>query len=225
MMDLEEVKRIASNAMDLGLKYQPNELEIYIEEFSATSLNIQNGRLASTESNADFGLGCRIAFGKQVGIGFTNHISEKAIQVTIEDVAKTAKKVPADPEWQGLPRSSGQITENNFYFPKLLDTSIEDLAEITKDILSSCVVSGYKEPIIPVIGSTVLANGSSILLNSHGIEAFSRSTIFYTYMGVLAVSNGKPGPMHLDIFLSREKLIADAAQFASKIASEAVTLV
>ncbi len=223
-MDIDEVKRIASDAMDLGLKYQPSELEIYIEEFSATNLNIQNGRLASTDSNADFGLGCRIAFGKQVGIGFTNHISKTAIQKTIADVVKTAKKVPADPEWQGLPIASGRVTENNFYFPRLLDTSIEDLAEITKDILSNCGVPGYKEPIIPVIGSTVLANGSSILLNSHGIEAFSRSTIFYTYMGVLAIANGKPGPMHLDIVLSREKLIADAAQIASKIASEAVTL-
>ncbi|MHA1542255.1 MAG: metallopeptidase TldD-related protein, partial [Candidatus Hodarchaeales archaeon] len=224
-MDIEEVRRIASNAMDAGNKFQSSELEIYINESNATNINIQNGRLSSTESNSDFGLGCRIAFGNQVAIGFTNLVSEKAIQKMIEDTAKTAKKVPSDPDWQGFPKKSGALSNEKFYYPQLADTSIEDLAEITQDLLSNCKVEGYQEPVIPIIGSTVLVDGSSLLLNSHGIEAFNQVSLFYSYIGALALNGGKPGPMHLDLYLSREKLIPDASTFASKIASEAVNLV
>ncbi len=223
-MDSEEVKGIADDAMDLGKKLQPSEMEIYIDEFTATSINIQNGRLSTTESNSDFGLGCRIAFGNHVGVGFTNRIERTAIQKLIENTAKTAKKLPADSEWCGLPTSSGTISTKNLYYPQLLDNSIEDLAEITRDLLTGCRVEGYQEPIIPIIGSTILVGGSTLIVNSHGIKAFNQVSFFYTYIGALAINNGKPGPMHLDLYLSRNKLIPDASAFASKIGSEAVTL-
>ncbi|MFW9855372.1 MAG: TldD/PmbA family protein [Candidatus Thorarchaeota archaeon] len=223
-MDLEELKRIANMAMELGQRQEPDEIEVFLTSGKEISLPVQNGQLAGTQQQIDRGIGVRLAFGKKISMGFTTELSKEAIAKIILRTSDSAKKAQPNADWPGFPTKSEIPPNQQFYYKKLAETGTEELAEISSNLMSSCKVEGIHDPIVPVWGTTSLGVGSSVLLNSHGIEAVNQSSFFLAYLGVLALREGKPGPMALDFFLARDKLLEDPSVFAGKLAKEAYDL-
>lgn len=207
--------------MDIGEKQKPDEFEIFLQYSDVAEIQIENGRLGQISQTIDNGMGFRIAYGKQIGMGFTSKLEKEAIIQTIRNVAMTAHESKDNEEWVGLPTKSGHPSNKAFFNQKLLDTPLEDLVEISSDILTSCKVDGVKEPIIPVFGGVNLIGRKTIIMNSHGIDASNEISFFSCFLGALAIKEGKPGPLHLDYMVSREKILADANHFSSEIAKEA----
>lgn len=210
--------------MDVGEKQKPDEFEVYLQYSDVTEMQIENGRLGQTSQKIDNGMGFRIAYGKQTGMGFTSKLEKEVIIQTIQNAAITAQKSKDNEEWVGLPKKSGQPTNKTFSNQKLLDTPLEDLIEISSDILTSCKVDGVQDPIIPVFGGVSLLGRKTIIMNSHGIDVSNEISIFSCFLGALAVKEGKPGPLHLDYRISREEILGDANSFSAEIAKEAYKL-
>jgi PmbA protein len=220
-VDLNDLKYFASLAMDVGEKQKPDEFEVYLQYSDIVEVQIENGRLGQLSQTIDNGMGFRIAYGKQTGMGFTSRLEKEVIIQTIQNAAITAQKSKDNEEWLGLPKKSGQPTNKAFSNQKLLDTPLEDLIEISSDILTSCKVDGVQDPIIPVFGSVSLTGRKTIIMNSHGINAINEISIFLCFLGALSVKEGKPGPLHFDYRISREEILADANSFSAEIAKEA----
>lgn len=223
-MDLNDLKYFATLAMDVGEKQKPDEFEVYLQYSDVTEVQIENGRLGQTSQKIDNGMGFRIAYGKQTGLGFTSRLEEEFIIQTIQNTAISAQKSKDNEEWVGLPKKSRQSTNKAFSNQKLLDTPLEDLIEISSDILTSCKVEGVQDPIIPVFGGVDLIGKKTIVMNSHGIDASNEISIFFCFLGALSVKEGKPGPLHLDYRISREEILGDANSFSAEIAKEAYKL-
>ncbi|MFX0174084.1 MAG: hypothetical protein ACFE9L_19535 [Candidatus Hodarchaeota archaeon] len=54
----------------------------------------------------DNGMGFRIAYGKQTGMGFTSRLKKEVIIQAIQNAAATAQKSRENEEWVGLPKKS-----------------------------------------------------------------------------------------------------------------------
>jgi PmbA protein len=223
-VDLNDLKYFASLAMDVGEKQKPDEFEVYLQYSDVVEVQIENGRLGQISQTIDNGMGFRIAYGKQTGMGFTSKLEKGVIIQTIQNAAITAQKSKDNEEWVGLPKKSGQPTNKAFSNQKLLDTPLEDLIEISSDILTSCKVDRVQEPVIPVFGGVRLIGRKTIIMNSHGIDANNETSIFLCFLGALSVKEGKPGPLHVDYRISREEILGDANSFSSEIAKEAYRL-
>ncbi|MHA1974957.1 MAG: TldD/PmbA family protein [Candidatus Hodarchaeales archaeon] len=224
-MKINELLTIVDTAEKLSQKYNPDEYELFATWGESTNINIENGRITGTETATDNGLGIRIAFAKKVALSFTTDFSKVSIEKMISSAAKAAKKNIEDPDWMGLPSKSGTKSDKKFFYPRLLDTSVEEMAEITSSILGECKVTGSTTPIIPVFGGVGLASGNSVVINSHGIKATNEMGVFFAYLGALGLIGGRqPGPMELDYYISREKLMDNPSEFSSKIAQEALKL-
>ena len=225
-MNIEEAKQLAGSIMD---KIQintlnPDEYELLLTFDHERNINVENGAITGTDQATSFGVGIRAAFGNKVGMSFTTSPHPSSINTIITDVLETAKKSQPDDKWVGLPTKQGIKHSNALFYPKLIGTSVDEIAEITNTMIASSKVPGVTDPIIPVYGASVLVNGGSILMNSHGIEAIDEFSFFLTYLGMIALVEGKPGPMHLDFYISRDKLISKPEELAQKIAKEAYRL-
>lgn len=223
-MNIEELKTVATAAIELGEKQNADELEVYVSYGKETNINIENGRISGTEQLIDVGLGIRIAFGKKIGTGFTTNLSNEAIKKTVLNVCKTAKKSSDDENWMGLPTKSGTATKEQLFFPSLIEVPTEEVAEIASDILKGCQLEGISDSIIPVFGVSLLAFGSSVIMNTHGLEAVDQASFFVAYLYALALKEGKPGPEEFDVYISRKKVLDSPADFASEIAKRAYAL-
>ncbi|MFX0205634.1 MAG: TldD/PmbA family protein [Candidatus Hodarchaeota archaeon] len=223
-MELDDLKYLASFAMDIGEKQQPDEFEVYLQYSDVAKMQIENGRLGQLSQTIDNGMGFRIAHGKQTGMGFTSKLEKEAIIQTIQNATLTAQKSKENEEWVGLPKKSGQPTSKAFSNQELLATPLEDLIEISSDILTSCKVNGVRDPIIPVFGGVRLVESKTIIMNSHGIDVNDEVSSFLCYLGAISVKEGKPGPLHLDYWISREAILEDANSFSADIAKEAYKL-
>ncbi|MFX0204907.1 MAG: TldD/PmbA family protein [Candidatus Hodarchaeota archaeon] len=223
-MELSDLRYFASLAMDVGEKQKPDEFEVYLQYSDVAMIQIENGRLGQISRTIDNGMGFRIAYSKQTGMGFTSELEEEVITQTIQNTAMTAQKSRDNEEWLGLPKKSGQPTNKAFSNQKLLDTPLEDLIEISSDMLTSCNVNGVQDPITPIFGGVSLMGIKSIIMNSHGIDATDEISLFLCFLGVLSVREGKPGPLHLDYRISREEILDDANTFSTEVAKEAYEL-
>lgn len=220
-MELTDLKYLASLAMDEGEKQKPNEFEVYLQYSDLTMIQIRNGRLGQISQTIDNGMGLRISYGKQTGMGFTSKLQEDIIIQTIQSTAKAAQKSKDNEEWVGLPEKSGQPTNKEFSNQELLETPLEDLIEISADILSGCKVNGVQDTIIPVLGAVGIIGEKTIIMNSHGIEAEDETSIFLCYLAAVSIKEGRPGPWHIDYRVSREEILGDAHGFSEEIAKEA----
>ncbi|MFX0206228.1 MAG: TldD/PmbA family protein [Candidatus Hodarchaeota archaeon] len=220
-MDIEELKRIATVAMELGEKQNPDEIGLFIEFNKNTNVNIENGRISGAEQAVDTGLGCQITFGTKVAQGFTTDLSRGGIEKTIIDTAKTAQKSEEDKDWMGLVSDSGTPSTNQFFHPSLLNTEINELAEISTALLNGSKLEGIKDPIIPVFGITSLGVSKSVVMNTHGVETTNETSYFYIVLASLAIKEGSPGPTSFDFWFSRKALHPDPSGFATDIAKEA----
>ncbi|MFX0093200.1 MAG: TldD/PmbA family protein [Candidatus Hodarchaeota archaeon] len=224
-MNIEELKGIATMALEMGEKQNPDEIEVYLGHQTQTNVNIQNGRISGSEHSVDVGLGIRIAFpGKKVGTAFTTNLAKDAIKKTILNVSRTAKKSAVDEEWLGLPTKSGTPPKEKYYFSHLHDIPIEEIAKVAADLIKGCTVEGIKDPIIPILGNSLLAFSNVVTMNSHGIEAVDQASFFVVLIAALAIKEGKPGPYNFDYFVSRDKVLDDPIGFANEIAKEAYNL-
>ncbi|MHA1227587.1 MAG: TldD/PmbA family protein [Candidatus Hodarchaeales archaeon] len=224
-MNIDELLNIVDMSKRLTDKHNPDEYEIFATYEERTNLNIENGRITGTDYSTENGLGIRIAFGKKVALSFTTDFSQTSIEKMISSAVNAARKSVEDPDWMGLPAKSGIISKNKFFYPKLLETSVEEIAEITSVLLEECKVTGAITPIIPLFGGVGLVSANSVVVNSHGIKAINEAGVFFAYLGALGLIGGKqPGPMELDYYISREKIIPNPSEFSNKIAKEALRL-
>ena len=223
-MEVDDLKYFASLAMDYGEKQKPDEFEVYLHYSDMASIKIENGRLGQISQTIDNGMGFRILYGKKIGMGFTSKLEKDIIIQTIQSTAKTTQNSEDNEEWEGLPEKSGQPTNKAFSSQKLLDTPLEDLIEISTDMLSSCKVNEAQYPIIPVLGGVSLIGEKAIIMNSHGIEAENETSIFLCYLAAISIKEGRPGPWHIDYRISREEILNDAHSFSAETAKEALKL-
>ncbi len=220
-MNIEELKRVATMAMELGEKQNPDEIGLFVGFDKSTNINIENGRISGAEQTVDIGLGCQIAYGRRVAQGFTTNLSREGIEKTITDTAKTAQKSDEDEDWMGMVSDSGTPSTSQFFHPSLLNTEIDELAEISTGLLNGCKVEGIKDPIIPVFGNTILGVSKSVVMNTHGIETTNETSYFFIVLASLAIKEGTPGPMSFDFWFSRKDLHSDPNSFAADVAQEA----
>ena len=223
-MNLDEIKSLATYAFEQASKFNPSDLEIYLEYDKSVEINIENGSISGSKRNEDTGLGIRAAFGNNVGMGFTTDVSEEEVKKTVEKVVKTAKKSQKNEEWMGLPTKSGKASPQDLYHKTLLDTTVDDLAAVTTSLLESCKIEGVQDPIIPIFGGVGTGIGRAAIINSNGIDISEQTTYAFAYMGALAIRDGKSGPDIFDFELSRRELMQNPDGFAQKLAKLAYDL-
>lgn len=225
-MNIKDAKQLTESIMDKihSKSSKPDEFEVLLTFDRERLINVENGAISSTDQSSAFGIGIRAAFGKKVGMSFTTQIDDISINKTIDDVLKTAERSKPDEKWVGLPQKQGNKHSNSLYYSSLLDVEIDEIATIMNTMLANSKVPGVTDPIIPVYGGSILIDGGSVLMNSHGISAPDEYSFYVAYLGMIALVGGKPGPMDLDFFVSRNKLIPNPEELAQKIAKEAYRL-
>jgi PmbA protein len=226
-MDEHELLEIGSKALKHAQKLGADEAEIFLHIENQTIVQFVGGIFASRSgavkglkgtflrvaepwikkkglpkitSGIKAGVGVRAIVKKASGFSSVSSIEEKRVLEAAEEATRTAKIRPPDPNWVSLPDMKKPVGEGGVFDEKLLEVDVENLLELCAD---GCVCIGdFDKRIIQAMGSVSASSLMKAIVNTNGIEAFDKGTVFGAYFSAKAKS-GAEEVSSWDFLLSR----------------------
>lgn len=202
-MTFEDLLSNAYLALEKAKHRGAEAAEIYIAYSERKEVELHNNKLNRIYTATDAGLGVRVAIGKRVGFSYTNILDENFIVKAVENAISSAKSIPEDVYWMGLPAKEETTAGGDIYSPKIVYTDISKLVEVSKTMLSSAVED---KRITVVYGGSSASVNSKVIVNSEGVEATSRSTVAGVMLELVANEAGDTTPVVFDLSFSRVEI-------------------
>lgn len=171
-------------AVDFAIKGGAEEAEAYLSMSSATSIDIERGQIIRSIKGDDQGLGVRTVYGKAIGFSYTNTLTDKSVEEVAVRALRAAKASRPDKNWLKFPSKASFVAPKGTYDKKIVDLSSEDLVQMASDMLGA--VGDYDKRVLAVDGGVVASLFSTIVVNSHGIEASDVGTAVGCSMETIA---------------------------------------
>ncbi|MEM3824499.1 MAG: TldD/PmbA family protein, partial [Candidatus Bathyarchaeia archaeon] len=156
--------------------------------------------LPKITSGIKAGVGVRAVVKKAIGFSSVSSIEENRVLEAVEAATRTAKIRPPDPNWVSLPELKKPFGEGGVFDAKILEVNVEELLGLCAD--GCAVIGDFSKKIVQAMGAVSTTSTMKAIVNTNGVEAFDRGTIFSAYFiakaksGVEEVSSG-------DFFISR----------------------
>ncbi len=198
---LAELGDFGKKAVKIAVGRGADEAEAYLSLNSGASLDIERGQIVRSIKRMDQGLGVRVAYRKAVGFSYTNTLTDKSIKGVAERAFKAAKASKADNDWVNLPvpRSFGETKDT--YDKKIAGLSSNELVETAAVMLS--VVEEYDKRVLAVAGGVGTSLFNTVVVNSHGVEAFDRGTAIGCSMETIARDGSEMTPACFELNAER----------------------
>ncbi|MEM1526460.1 MAG: TldD/PmbA family protein [Ignisphaera sp.] len=216
-MTLEDLLSNAYLALEKAKSRGVETAEVYIVYSEKKGVELHNNKVNRIYTATDAGLGVRVAIGRKVGFSYTNILDENFIVKAIENAISSAKSIPEDIYWMGLPAKEATVG-GDIYSPKIAYTDISKLVEVSKTMLSSAVED---KRITVVYGGSSTSVNSKVVVNSEGIEAATRSTVAGVTLELVANEAGDTTPVVFDLLFSRVE-VPDYSIVVSKALEKAL---
>jgi PmbA protein len=238
----EQLRMVGNKAVDHARKLGAEEAEIYLFMENHTSVKFIGGIFASRSkavkgfqgtlarigepwikkkgipiisSGTKAGVGIRAIANKAIGFSSVSSLDENKVLEAAEEAVKIAKIRPPDPNWVSLsdpktPREKGGIFDKG-----VAELSADRILEMSANC---CVVAGDFDKRIIQAMSMVTADSINFgVINTKGIEAFDKATVFQVYIGTKGKFRGEE-VSGSDFLLSRslDENVAPIAESASR---------
>jgi PmbA protein len=171
-------------AVDLALKIGADEAEAFLSKSSGTSIDIERGQIIRSTLRSDQGLGVRAVYRKAVGFSYTNTLTDNNIEETATRAFRAARASRPDKNWVNLPSARSYDETRGTYDKRIVDLSSDDLVKLASDMLDAA--RDYDQRVFAVDGGVATSIFSSVVVNSHGIEASDVGTAIGCSMQTIA---------------------------------------
>ncbi len=179
-----ELLDFGKKAVDFAIRSGAEEAEAFLNMLSSTSINIERGQIVRSTKRIDQGLGVRAVYRKAVGFSYANTLTIKNIEDTATKAFKSARASRPDTNWQNLPNPR-RLSETKDTYDKRLETiSSEELVEMAAVMLEA--VESYDKRALSVDGGVGTSLIHTVIVNSHGVEAYDRGTAIACSMETIA---------------------------------------
>jgi PmbA protein len=179
-----ELVELGKRAVDFALRRGAEEAEAFLNMLSSTSINIERGQIVRSTKRIDQGLGVRAIYRKAVGFAYTNRLSIKNIEDAATKAFKSARASRPDNNWQNLPNPRRLSETKDTYDKRLESLSSDELVKMAGVMLDS--VEAYDKRVLSVAGGFGTSLIHTVIVNSHGVEAYDRGTAVGCSMETIA---------------------------------------
>ena len=179
-----ELVDFGKKAVDFAIKRGAEEAEAFLNMLSSTSINIERGQIVRSTKRIDQGLGVRAVYRKALGLSYTNTLTIKNIEDTATKAFKSARASRPDTNWQNLPNPRRLSETKDTYDKRLVTISSDELVEMAGVMLEA--VEAYDKRVLSVDGGVVASLIHTVVVNSHGVEAYDRGTAIGCSMETIA---------------------------------------
>lgn len=181
MIPVELAKKVLARALSSG----GDLAEIYVEDSTGLSLNLEDSKIENAVRGADRGAGVRVFFGNLVTYAFTDDLSEESL-LNAAAVASAAAKGSSKTQVIDLTYRKSPLE-----FPVLKPLDSMSIAEKAR-ILSEADVAarGYSTFVNQVIAGYVEINRKCWIFNSDGVQVDDDRSFVELRAAVVARKNG-----------------------------------
>jgi PmbA protein len=171
---LAELVDLGNSAVKVALGRGADEAEAFLSLSSGISIDIERGQIVRSIKRMDQGLGVRAVYRKAVGFSYTNTLTAKNIEEAAERAFRAARASKPDSDWVKLPSLGSFGEARGTYDKRIVDLSSDELVEAAAVMLGA--VEEYDTRVLAVAGGVVTSLFSTVVVNSHGVEACDRGT-------------------------------------------------
>ncbi len=194
---------LAEKVIKLGLSFGANQVEAYTIFGAARNVQLERGSIRKFTDVSNSGLGVRIIKDKAIGMASTTIFSHDSIEKTVKDAYSLAKVTPPDENFKSLPEDTRSTPEIKGCFDQnIIELSVEDFTEM---ILEGVQEAQVRDDAI-IGGSFTAGNGERFIINSQGIDRFSKQTSITGYLGVKIQDGDDIGNAY---YFDSSKVLAD----------------
>ncbi len=244
-MNMEQLVEIGKKAMDHAQGLGIDEAEIYLYTEKQISSKFVGGIFASRggavkglkgtfariaeswikkkglpiiRSGVKAGVGIRAIANKATGFSSVSSIAEKQVLEAVEEAIKIAKIRPPDPNWGALPEPEEPSHQRATFDEKVSGLDVEETLGMCVDC---CVAGGdFDKRITNAMSMVLVASTSFAVVNTRGVEAFDRGTVFAAFADFKAKASGDE--VSAGDFIYSRTLVKDLHPFAVSVAKRAV---
>ncbi|MCZ2808072.1 MAG: TldD/PmbA family protein [Candidatus Bathyarchaeota archaeon] len=179
-----ELVDFGKRAVDFAVGRGAEEAEAFLSMVSGTSIDIERGQIVRSIKRMGQGLGVRAVYRKAVGFSYVNTLTDKNVQEAAARAFRAARASRSDKNWLNLPspRRFGEI--RGTYDKKVVAISSDELVETAAVMLGA--VEAYDKRVLSVAGRVGASVFHTVVVNSHGVEAFDRGTAVGCSMETIA---------------------------------------
>ncbi len=187
-----ELVDFGKRAVDFALRRGAEEAEAFLNMLSSTSINIERGQIVRSTKRIDQGLGVRAISRKAMGFSYTNTLTIKNIEDAATKAFKSARASRPDTNWRKLPDPKRFSETKDTYDKRLAEISSDELVEMAAVMLEA--VEAYDKRVLSVDGGVGASLVHTVVVNSHGVEAYDRGTAIGCSMETIARASSDVTP-------------------------------
>ncbi|MQY61710.1 hypothetical protein GH146_00290 [archaeon] len=181
---LAELIDFGKRAVDFALRSGAQEAEAFLSMSSGTSIEIERGQIVRSAKSMDQGLGVRAVYRKAVGFSYVNMLTDKSVEDAASRAFRAARASRPDKNWLKFPSQGSFGAPNGTYDERIVDLSSDELVEMASDLLGA--VEAYDRRVLAVDGGVAKSLFSTVVVNSHGVEASDVGTAVGCSMETIA---------------------------------------
>jgi PmbA protein len=155
-------------------------VEVYISSGKTTSLDIRKNSIESAHDIHSFGIGVRCVIDGAAGFASTNVSGD--LEKTVQDAIVSARIMPIDPDWIGLPSNKQYGEVPGLFNPDVAELSYEDCVLNTRQMVEGATST---EGIQATSGSFSRSTDYHLIMNSNGVEVEEKSTALTGFIDVI----------------------------------------
>ena len=179
-----ELVDFGKRAVDVAIGRGAEEAEAFLSMSSDTSINIERGQIVRSIKRMDQGLGVRAVYRKAVGFSYVNTLTDKNVEEAAARAFRAARASRSDKNWRNLPSPRRCGETEGTYDKKIVAVSSDELVETAAVMLGA--VEAYDKRVLSVAGGVGASVFHTVVVNSHGVEAFDRGTAVGCSMETIA---------------------------------------
>ena len=198
---LAELVDSGNRAVKVALGRGADEAEAFLSLNSGTSIDVERGQIVRSIKRMDQGLGVRAVYRKAVGFSYTNTLTEKSIREAAGRAFRAARASKPDKSWVKLPSQGSFGEARGTYDKRIVDLSSDELVDVAAVMLGA--VEEYDRRVLAVAGGVGASVFSSVVVNSHGVEACDRGTAVGCSMETIARDGSDVTPACFELSAER----------------------
>jgi PmbA protein len=198
---LAELVDLGKKAVKVALDRGADEAEAFLSLNSGTSIDVERGQIVRSIKRMDQGLGVRAVYRKAIGFSYTNTLTDKSIREAAERAFRAARASKPDNDWVKLPSPGSFGEARGTYDEKIVDLSSDELVDVAAVMLGA--VEEYDRRVLAVAGGVGASVFSSVVVNSHGVEACDRGTAVGCSMETIARDGADVTPACFELSAER----------------------
>jgi len=182
--NVTELVDFGKRAVDVAIGRGAEEAEAFLSMSSSTSIDIERGQIVRSIKRMDQGLGVRAVYRKAVGFSYVNTLTDKNVEEAAARAFRAARASRLDKNWRNLPSPRRFGETEGTYDKRIVAVSSDELVETAAVMLGA--VEAYDKRVLSVAGGVGASVFHTVVVNSHGVEAFDRGTAVGCSMETIA---------------------------------------